>query len=69
MDRAHRRRGSVRLLAHGEAARTRGLKRVECQEAKALGQAGVGVAHDLGVAHNHAKGGEGVVQQLRGSKG
>ena len=44
-------------------ARTRGLERVEGQEAKAFAEACVGVAHDLCVDH-HAKRGKGVVQQL-----
>ena len=46
---------------------TRGLEGVVGDEAKALGGARLGIAHDLGRVDNHAKGGEGVVQQLRGA--
>jgi hypothetical protein len=45
--------------------RTRGLEGIKGQEAKAAGEACVGVTLDLGVADNDSKGREGVVQQLQ----
>ena len=45
--------------------RTRGLEGIKGQEAKAAGEACVGVTLDLGGADNDSKGREGVVQQLQ----